>query len=99
MQKPSFFHHAAVYALGDLLVMAAGFVLLPVYSRCLTVADFGLLEVFERVAEVAAVCLLARSIPLATFTFYKQARDEAEGRRAVAAGFLLASGACWAELR
>lgn len=90
MAEKSFLKHAAVYALGELLVMAGGFVLLPIYARRLTVDEFGLLEVLERLAEVAAVCLLARGIPLAMFTHYKQSPDDIGRRRAVGAGLLLA---------
>lgn len=96
MRQPSFLKHAAVYAAGDLLVLAAGFVLLPVYTRRLSVAEFGLLELLERLAEVASICLLTRSIPLAAFAHYKQSRDEDGRRRAAAAGFLFALAAALA---
>lgn len=96
MGKKPFLKHAAVYALGDLLVMAGGMVLLPIYARRLTLAEFGLLEVLERLAEVAAICLLARGIPLATFTHYKQGADDDARRRAVGAGLLLAVAAALA---
>ena len=99
MADKSFLKHAAVYALGDLLVMAGGFVLLPIYARRLTVAEFGLLEVLERLAEVAAICLLARGIPLAAFTHYKQGRTDVGRQQAVSAGLIMALAAAWPERR
>lgn len=92
MARAGFLKHAAVYALGDLLLMAAGFVLVPLYARWLSPAEFGTLEVLERAGEIAAICLLGRGLPLAALALYKQGRDDEERRRATTAALLLALG-------
>jgi O-antigen/teichoic acid export membrane protein len=91
MQTQSFLKHAGVYAFGDFLVMAAGFILLPIYTRCLSVAEFGTLEVLERVGEIAAICLVARGIPLAVVALYRQSQSEEERQQVLGAAVLLAA--------
>lgn len=93
MRQISFLKHAGVYAAGDFLVMAAGFVLLPLYTRCLTLAEFGTLEMLDRISEVAGICLIARGIPLAVVALYRQSDSDAERRRVVGAALLLAGSA------
>ena len=51
MAKSSFLRHAAVYGAGNLLVSAAGLLLLPLYVRCLSEAEYGTLDVFNRLGE------------------------------------------------
>ena len=51
MHKESFFKHAAVYGLANLLLQGGSIVLLPIYLRCLSRADYGVLEVVGRLAE------------------------------------------------
>jgi O-antigen/teichoic acid export membrane protein len=80
----SFLKHAAVYGLAGLLVQAGGFVLLPLYTRYLTPADYGVLEVLSRLAETVGTCLMFGGLRQALMTFYQQSPDEA-GRRQVAA--------------
>ncbi len=87
----SFLKHAAVYGLASMLTQAAGFVLLPLYTRYLSPADYGVLEILGRIAETAATVLLFGGFRQALFTFYQQASDEKERRRVVSAAFLLAA--------
>jgi hypothetical protein len=79
----SFFKHAAVYALANLLIQGGGFVLLPIYLRCLTPADYGVLEAVGRVAESVGTCPLFGGFRQALHTFSQQAGGEAERRRVV----------------
>jgi O-antigen/teichoic acid export membrane protein len=88
MAKGSFLRHACIYGAGNLLVYAAGFVLLPLYVRCLTPGEYGTLDVLNRLGEVVLLCLLFKGLRLALITFYSQAKDEA-GRRAVVGTSLL----------
>ena len=48
MANRSFFRHALLYGLSSVLMQAGGVVLVPLYTRCLTQADFGALEVLGR---------------------------------------------------
>lgn len=82
MTKGSFLRNAAIYGAGDLLVYAAGFLLLPLYVRALSPAEYGTLDVLNRLGEVVLLCLLFKGLRQAMFSFHNQARDERE-RRAV----------------
>ncbi len=80
----SFVKHAAVYGLAGLLVQAGGFILLPLYTHCLTPADYGVLEVLGRMAETVGTCLMFGGFRQALLTFYQQAPGEVERRQVVA---------------
>ncbi len=85
----SFLKHAATYGLATLLVQAGGFVLLPLYLRCLSEADNGVLELVGRLAETVGTLLLLGGFRQALFTFYQQAGEELERRRVVTTAYLL----------
>lgn len=88
----SFLRHAAVYGLATVLVQAGGFILLPIYLRCLGPEDFGVLEIAGRLAETVAAVLLLTGFRQALFAFHQQANDETERRRVVTGAFLLVGG-------
>jgi len=81
--KP-FLMHAIIYGLGALALQAASVVLVPLYTRCLTPAEFGVLEMLNRIGEVFYLCLVANGIRLAAFTFYCQAKSDQERKRTAA---------------
>src|SRR5438477_4705083 len=89
MNGQTFLRHAAVYGLANVLVQASGFILLPLYTRYLTPADYGMLEVLGRLAETTGTLLLAGGMRQALFTFYQQADGEAQRRRVVGAALAL----------
>jgi O-antigen/teichoic acid export membrane protein len=89
MSRHSFLRHAAVYSLANILVQASGFVLLPIYIRCLTPEEYGLLEILGRLAETVSTCLLFGGFTQALLTFYNQADHEIERRRVVSTTFAL----------
>ncbi|MHB1424437.1 MAG: lipopolysaccharide biosynthesis protein [Gemmataceae bacterium] len=84
LSSRSFVKHALVYGLAGLLVQAGGFVLLPLYTRYLTPADYGVLEVLSRMAETIGTCLMFGGLRQALLTFYQQSPHEADRRRIVA---------------
>ncbi|MBY0232259.1 MAG: lipopolysaccharide biosynthesis protein [Gemmataceae bacterium] len=90
----SFLSHAAAYGLAAVLVQAAGFVLLPLYTRCLGPEDYGVLEIVTRLSETASTLLLIGGFCQALFALHNQAEDEAQRRRAVCAAYLLLAGFC-----
>src|SRR6185437_6103589 len=61
-----------------------GFVLLPLYTHCLTPSDYGVLEVLGRLAETVGTCLMFGGFRQALLTFYQQSPHEADRRRVVA---------------
>jgi O-antigen/teichoic acid export membrane protein len=94
MDDRAFVKHAAVYGMANLLVQAGGFVLLPLYTRFLTKADFGALEVVGRIAETVGTCLLIGGLRQALVTFYQQSEDAAVRRRFISSAFLLLAFTC-----
>src|SRR5262245_31447832 len=83
MDKQGFVKHAAAYGLASLLLQAAGVILLPLYTRCLRPADYGVLEVVGRLAETVAPLLLFGGFRQALLTFYQQSSHETERRQIV----------------
>src|SRR5204862_2953786 len=73
--------HGLVYAAGLVLSKAVAFVMLPVYTRYLTPADYGLLQLIQMVIEVASIVAGSR-LGAGIFRFYHKAETAAE-RRAV----------------
>jgi O-antigen/teichoic acid export membrane protein len=84
MNDRSFIKHAAVYGLASLLVQAGGFILLPLYTHCLTPSDYGVLEILGRPAETVGTCLVFGGFRQALLTFYQQSHSEMERRKVVA---------------
>ena len=91
MAKSSFLRHAAVYGAGNLLVYAGSFLLLPLYVRCLSGAEFGTLDVLNRLGEVVLLCLLYNGLRQALLAFHNQAQSERERRAVVGSALLLAA--------
>jgi O-antigen/teichoic acid export membrane protein len=92
--QDSFFRHAAVYGLCNLLVQAGGVVLLPLYTHYLTPADYGVLEVLGRLAETVSTCLVFGGLRQALLTFYQQSTHDAERRRIVTTTLTLLALTC-----
>ncbi len=72
-----FFKHSSIYAFGSILNRAAAFLLLPIYTNYLTVAEYGALELFYVIATVVSG-LLSVGIAHATLRFYFEYESEAE---------------------
>jgi O-antigen/teichoic acid export membrane protein len=65
-----------------MLLQAAGVLLLPLYTRFLSPAEYGALEVFSRIGEVVAVCLLFTGLRQAVLVLHGQSETDAD-RQAV----------------
>ena len=83
-EKKAFLKHAAVYGIGTLLVQAASVVLVPLYTRYLPPADYGILQILYRVGEIINICLVISGVRMATLTFFGQSKSET-GRERIAA--------------
>jgi O-antigen/teichoic acid export membrane protein len=94
MKGQAFLKHAAVYGVANLLLQAAGFVLLPLYTRCLGPRDFGVLEILGRLGETVSACLFIGGLRQALLTHYQQADGPAEKARVVSAAHLLVGIVC-----
>ena len=81
MNNGSFLRHAVVYGLANLLTQGAGFVLIPLYTRCLSKNDVGSLEILGRAAELGGTLLLVSGLKQGLMTLYQQKTEESERRR------------------
>lgn len=81
--------HSTVYTVGNALNRAGAFLLLPAYTRYLSVAEYGSLELFSTVAAVISG-FLSLGLSHATLRFYFEYEDEAQ-RRSVVSTNLMAS--------
>ncbi len=84
-----FFRSSAVYAVGNALGRVGSFLLLPIYTRYLSVAQYGELELFYVIGAVATG-FLSVGIAHATLRFYYEYPDQAD-RNAVVSTNLIAS--------
>jgi O-antigen/teichoic acid export membrane protein len=83
----SFLRHTAVYGIGSLLVPAASFLLLPLYTRALVPAEYGVLEILSRAGEVAVFILLFRGIRQAVLALHGRTSNPEERARVIASAF------------
>jgi O-antigen/teichoic acid export membrane protein len=90
MGSQSFLRHALIYGLGSVLVQAASFLLLPLYTRCLTPAEYGALEVLNRFGELVVVFLLFGGIRQAALAFHGQSEQAAHRPRVIGTTVVLA---------
>jgi O-antigen/teichoic acid export membrane protein len=82
--------HAVVYGIGNVLSKAVSFVMLPVYTRYLTPADYGVMALIEMTLDVISI-LAGAQIALGIFRYYHKAKTESE-RSAVVSTALIALG-------
>lgn len=73
--------HSVVYGVGMLLSKAVAIVMLPIYTRWLTPADYGVLQLITMTFEVVTMVAGSR-LALGIFHFYHK-EDADEGRRRV----------------
>lgn len=79
---------SAVYAVGTIASRLVGFVMIPVYTRVLTPADYGIIETIVRVVDIIGL-FLALGLAEALLRHYYLAKDEEERRRLISTVFNL----------
>ena len=87
----SFVSHAATYAIGNIARRLVGLVMLPIYTRFLTPADYGVVGLLTFALALLEPLLGAR-LGWAIPKFYFDATDD-RGRRAVIWGSMVLTGA------
>lgn len=85
---------ALVYGIGILLNKAVAFLMMPLYTRLLTPADYGVMELIGMTLEVISI-MSGAQLAMGIFRYYHKAEDEA-GRQRVVSTALLALGGCYA---
>src|SRR5262245_33413621 len=66
--------HAAIYGLGTVLAKLASFIMLPIYTRYLTPADYGVLELLSMTIDLIGM-LTGMTLTASVFPFYTEARS------------------------
>lgn len=86
--------HTIIYGLGTLLHKGIAFLMLPVYTRMLTPADYGVVALIDMTLDVVSIGAGAQ-LAYAIFRFYHKADTEAD-QRAVVSTVLLSLLATYA---
>jgi O-antigen/teichoic acid export membrane protein len=87
--KGSFLKHVMIYGTGTLLLQAGSFLLVPLYTYCLSKEDFGVLEIIARFGQAINICLMAQGIRLAATNYYKTSADINEKKQVVVTLFTM----------
>ncbi len=74
--------NSAIYSLGNLLRQVTAFIMLPIYTRYLTPADYGTVALLTMAIEFAGI-LVAMRITQAMFRYYVLAENETEQKQIV----------------
>jgi O-antigen/teichoic acid export membrane protein len=69
--------HSFTYWIGVMLAKIVGFLLIPLYTRYLTPADYGIIELLHLTADVAAL-LIGMQISQGVFRFYQAYESQTE---------------------
>lgn len=83
--------HAGIYTIGVLMNRLVSFLMLPVYTRYLSPADYGVLELLEVTVDVVSI-VAGLGILNGLSKFYYQCRSEGERKELVSTLFLLIIG-------
>jgi O-antigen/teichoic acid export membrane protein len=80
--KTNWARHLATYGLGQALLNAFSFILLPIYTHRVSPADFGVLEILNRSADVLQM-VLACGLFMATLSFYQHESERPDSQARV----------------
>ncbi len=88
--------HSLIYLIGGLAGTIASIILLPVYTRFLSKADYGIIEMIDTSRYLLIILLLAGFDP-AMGKFYHASNSEAEKKQVIGTAFtvILISAICW----
>ncbi len=85
--------HSIIYAIGDFAAKGIGFLLLPVYTRYLNPAQYGVLELLDLVSYIAGF-IAAMGIAQAMSRFYQESQSDEERGEIVSAALTAVVTAC-----
>lgn len=86
--KSSIVNHTAIYMIGDILRRGVSLIMLPIYTRYLTPADYGVIELLSMLLDVATIIFSAR-VGHAVFRFYCTAGTEDEKKNIISSALVL----------
>lgn len=91
MKSNDILRHWSVYAIGNVAAQSLSFLLVPLYTRCLSPAEFGKLEILTRLGEFLAVCLLFHGLRQVTVLRYTSTEDATQRSRVACGTFIAAA--------
>ena len=80
---------SAVWGIGGILLKAASFVMLPLYTHYLAPSDYGIWELLDLMMSLLGL-VLNIGLTTAIFKYHAAARTREERRRVISSGFLFA---------
>lgn len=83
------FNHATVYALGNIARHMASFVMLPIYTRFLTPADYGVLELLSMILDFFGI-IFGMRISEAVLRFYFSEKTDVGRKQIISTAMLVA---------
>lgn len=83
--------HGTIYLVGIVLSRLVGFVMLPLYTRVLTPADYGVLELLQLASDLVTM-IAGMGLGIAITRFYYGAADDDERSRSISTAAVLLAG-------
>ena len=83
--------HGGIYFLGTILQRCVSLVMLPIYTRCLTPADYGIIELLSMILDLFGIILGLR-IGQAIFRFYHEYSDQKDKNEIISTSLYLVAG-------
>lgn len=80
--------HTIIYGAGIVISRLVSFVMLPIYTRYLTPADYGVMALLDMTLDIVSIVAGAK-IAGGMFRFYHKATDDEERKRVVSTAMLL----------
>jgi O-antigen/teichoic acid export membrane protein len=86
MKLSRLFRQSSIYFIGDAVRRGLGFVMIPIYTRYLTPADYGIIELVELFVMVAGICFGVGALADGMVRIYHDWQDEESRASVVSTG-------------
>ena len=83
--------HGGIYLLGTILQRSVSLIMLPIYTRCLTPADYGIIELLSMILDFVGIILGLR-VGQAIFRFYSEYNDQKNKNEVISTAMYLVGG-------
>ena len=82
-----FFKNSFIYTIGTVLTRGIGIILVPIYTRYLSPAEYGIIDLFMILGSIIALTI-ALEIHQAVVRFYQDTEDEIKKMQYVSSAFM-----------
>ncbi len=87
LDEKSVFKNVFVYFLGIVLINISNFILIPIYTRYLPAAEYGILELVHMVIEITSI-IFSAGIGVACISLYSKERGKKEKNAIISTGMI-----------